>query len=595
MSYIRINKIKDLACKAEIFLEEDSNKIKYLIASQIDKAREIELVINRIDFGYHKNFIIFGLRNLALINEIYKRKTPFSTITIIEITEDDTQSIDVEGEESQIVFLSDPMVSLIIGCEDTIGRQFDKAYGNILKTYNLRNLEIISMPYIKSMYPKEFNDTLDMIFQKLYTSISSYGNDVEDILIGMDNYINNWSHIFRGLDCKSFNQAYKGKPAIIVGAGPSLDKNVELLKNAKGKALIFSVDGALNTLRDKDIIPDVISSIERIQLTTNFYKNTEIPEDTIYVGPNVILGSVLNKFNKIIFTGRKGDGLFCKFNESIGFTNLDVGINVAHVLLSFARYLGCYPIVFMGLDLAYTNGVTHTKKFSEYFDKEIMDNYKKDTVYVKGLNGEALETSENFMNTKVWIESFISSDSEGLYINATEGGAKIIGALNLKLSEVISTYCTGDDLTKLSSIYDNVKKDEVYNEEFLTEKALNFFNELSNYFEEIIKTSQVFYDKLYGSKKMGRVDLMENQRMKMDNILDQNKAGRFILQSITISYNRDIHSYPMRLEKEDEKKMFERSLGYYKTVKNVSEKVIESIDIYKIVLQTHLERIKSEG
>ncbi len=65
---------------------------------------------------------------------------------------------------------------------------------------------------------------------------------MEDILVGMDNYLDNWSHTFRGTDISHFKDIYKGKPAIIVGAGPSLDKNKRYLKKVKGKALILCVD-----------------------------------------------------------------------------------------------------------------------------------------------------------------------------------------------------------------------------------------------------------------------------------------------------------------------------------------------------------------
>ncbi len=591
MGQIKLSRMQDLVWNIDTSNSANTTSDSdYLIASHIDRAKELELVVSKIDFKYHKNFIIFGMKNLDLISEIYKRKTPFSTMTIIEITEPDTQSFYLDGDENQIIYLEDRRVNLIIGCENQLGRQLDIAFNDILKLYNLRHTEIIAMPYVKSKYPKELENVLEMIFEKLHTSVNAFGNDVEDILIGMDNYVNNWKHIFRGLDCKYFENEYKGKPAIIVGAGPSLDKNIDFLKDAKGKALIFSVDGAMNTLMDKGIIPDVVSSIERVELTANFYKKKEIPEEVIYVGPNVVLGSILDKFKKIIFTGRSGDAFFHRLNDSIGFSNLNVGINVSNVLISFARHLGCSPVIFMGLDLAYTDGKTHTKKFSDNFDEKFMNNYRNNIVYVKGQNGEMLESFEHFMHTKSWIESMIAGDKKGLFINSTEGGANIEGAENLKLSDVISTYCV-EEIPKLQAIYDKFKKDNVYEEGTITNSALEFFNELKDYYQNLIKEAGLYYDKLFGSKKFGRVEFMEKQRMLMDEVLSINLAGRFILQSITIAYNRDIHSLPMMLEKEDEKEMYEINLKYYKTLKAVSEKVLESVEVYISILESYIDKV----
>lgn len=589
MSYIKLSKMKELVWGVETHRGTREDDSKYLIKSQVSKTKEIDLVLNKIDFGYHKNFIIFGLKNIELLAEIYRRKTQFSTMIIIEITKNDEQEFCFEGEKNQLALLEDPRVSLIIGSEAELGRQLDIALKDMLKIYNIRNTEIISMPYVKSMYPNEFENVLKTIFQKIQTSLHSFGNDVEDILIGMDNYVNNWKYIFEGLDCKHFENEYKGKPAIIVGAGPSLDKNIDFLSRAKEKALIFSVDGAMNTLLNKDIIPDVVSSIERVNLTARFYEKNEIPQDIIYVGPNVVMGSILERFSRIVFTGRVGDGFFRDLNQSIGFSNLEVGINVSTVLIAFARHLGCFPIIFMGLDLAYTNGRTHTEKFAENFDESFMNNYKKNIVYVKGQNGEMLESFEHFMHTKSCIESMIARDKEGFFINATEGGANIDGAVNLKLTDAIDKYCTDRDISSLKSIYDNVKKEEIIDKVSITIRAIKFFDELKKYLEILCKRSEENYIELLGSKKVGRVLLMEKQRRLFEDILNENVAGRFIIQPVIINFNRDIHSFPMRLERQDEDRMFDRTISHYKTLQDVIKKVNESIELYIEVLKSHIK------
>lgn len=594
MGYIKLEKMKELVWRVEAYNGKRDDGFKYLYKSQIDTTNEINLVINRIDFRYHKNFIIFGLRNIDLITEIYKRKTPFSTMVIIEIIDSGTQEIYFNGQEKALAFLKDPKVNLVIGCEDELRRQLDVAFRDMLKMFNIRNTEIISMPYVKSMFPKEFENVLDTLFEKLNTYVHTFGNDVEDILIGMDNYINNWKHVFKGIDCKYFENKYKGKPAIIVGAGPSLDKNIDFLSRAKGKALILSVDGAMATLLSKDIIPDIVSSVERIKLTAKFYENKEIPQDIIYVGPNVVMGSILEKFSRIIFTGRVGDGFFRSLNESIGFSNLEIGINVSTVLIAFARYLGCYPVIFMGLDLAYTNGKTHTEKFSENFDKSVMDNYRRNTVFVKGQNGEMLEASEHFMHTKSYIESMIARDKKGLFINATEGGAKIVGAENLRLVDAIDTYCIEEMGTSLKSIYDEAKNREAIDMVSITERAIKFFDELKEYFKILFKMAEENYNELLGSKKFGRVLLMEKQRRAFEDILSKNVAGRFIIQPVVINFNRDIHSFPMILDKQDEQRMLERTLSHYKTLQEVINKVNESINIYIDVLKSHIKKNNME-
>ena len=46
-------------------------------------------------------------------------------------------------------------------------------------------------------------------------------------------------------------------PAILVSAGPSLDKNISELKKAQGKAFIVVVDAALRTVLRAGVRPDL--------------------------------------------------------------------------------------------------------------------------------------------------------------------------------------------------------------------------------------------------------------------------------------------------------------------------------------------------
>lgn len=596
MGVFMLKKVRDRVWEIEEGCNGDIQASKYLISSQIDKENEMKAILDRIDFKYHRNFIIFGIRNVELLSEIYKRKTNFSTMTIIEIWKNEEEHINFECDENRIDFLLDTKtVDIVIGSGKELLRQLDSVLGQTLKLYNLRNIEIISMPYIKSTLPDELEETKIAIFERLHAFVKGFGNSVEDILQGTDNYLNNWKHVFRGIDYSVFLKKYNNVPAVIVGAGPSLEKNIEHLKQVKGNAIIMCVDAALDTLINAGIIPDIVASIERTEITTKFYKREVIPEDIIYLGPNVIPGSILERFDRIIFTGRKGDGLFNCFNEFLGFNNLSIGANVSHILIAFAQYLGCNPIIFVGLDLAYSEGKTHTKLVMQNLDEKDINNVyknKESIVYVKGQNGEMLETFEFFMYAKTWIEMQISKQEDIKFINATEGGANIEGAQNLKLKDAINEYCSNVEIIPIKEIYDNLFCDYNLNKIEITSKALEFFNALENYFKHISKTSRGYYNKI--SKDKNNVKNMEKYRFEMDDILMENHAGRFILQSIFISFHRDIHSFPMVINKEDEKKMQERSKEYYDTLYKVSKKVNETIKIYKKILNNWLRIFQKE-
>ena len=374
-----------------------------------------------------------------------------------------------------------------------------------------------------------------------------------------------------------------------------MDKNIQHLKKAKGKALILCVDAALNSLLNAGIVPDLVASIERLELTAKFYDRESIPNEMVFVGPNVVKDFVLNKFERIIFTGRAGDALIRDFGGYIGFNNLDIGGNVSNILVAFAEHLGCNPITFVGLDLAYTGGRTHTTGVSEALGEENMGGYtkKEAIVYVKGQNGEMLETLEFFMHAKNWIEMNVARNSQHLFINATEGGAIIEGVQNQKLIDVINRYCL-EDLSPFNNIYDNLKNSIIIDKIGTTQKALNYVKEVDKYLRRTSKKATEYLNKIKTHQGAGLVNLMEKQRGEMQAALDKNTSGRFILQSIIISYNRDIHSFPMYLSKEDEKRMLERSIEFYDTIKKVCIRVSEDFKAYKMILDRYLEICQKE-
>ncbi len=597
MGDFKLKKLHNLVWEIEESKNIDTQNSRYLFNSQIDKEKEIEMIMDRIDFNYHKNFIVFGIKNIDLLAEIYKRKTPFSTMIVIEICDSPNEDLYISCDKEKLAFLFDrKTVNLTIGTHTELVKQLDGVLGETIKLYNLRNIEIISMPYVKAAYPVEIRNITTTIFERLYTLITSFGNSVEDILVGTDNYLNNWKHVFRGLDYCCFEGMYKNKPAIIVGAGPSLDNNIQHLREVKGKALILCVDAALDSLLDKGIVPDVVASIERTTVITKFYKRDIIPDSIVYLGPNVIPGCVLERFERIIFTGRKGDAVVRDLNNYIGFNNLDIGGNVSSILIAFAQFLGCNPIIFVGLDLAYTNGRTHTAQVVDNLEESISNLYKdkESIVYVKGQNGELLETFEFFMYTKNWIEIQISKNTGLKFINATEGGANIEGAENKKLSEVISEYCVTEELIPINDNYDNLFNEYHVNKADITKKAKEYFVSIEKYFNKIAKEAKNSYNKISKITGSGLVPIMEEQRSSMQAELDKNFAGRFLLQSIVISFNRDIHSFPMYLNKEDENRMLQRSKQYYDTLNKVSKKINESLKIYKSILDSYLIKFNNE-
>lgn len=230
-------------------------------------------------------------------------------------------------------------------------------------------------------------------------------------------------------------QKFKGLPVIIVSTGPSLDLNIEYLKRAKDKALIFAVGSSLRPLLLRGIIPDLFIIIDPNPATRyqiEGFENMEIP--MIYLASAYASTVSAYKGPKIIACNKK-DQLRGEKEEYI----VDPGGSVATAALDIAIKMGFDIIILVGQDLAFTNGRNHAQYGTQM---DINTKELKNMRRVIGQNGEILYTTLGLLSYKYWIERRIERENR-IFINATEGGAFIDGMKHMKLKDVITHYLKG--------------------------------------------------------------------------------------------------------------------------------------------------------
>lgn len=184
------------------------------------------------------------------------------------------------------------------------------------------------------------------------------GNSIEDSLLGFNQTMSNISCLLRSKDVSHLKNTFANKPAIIVSAGPSLNKNIAKLKDMKNKAIVIAVDTIASRLCNEGIIPDFICSVEReVETYTYFYENKQYPSETTLVGPMVLYPPIFEEFKgDIILPMREHVGEFNwirKVFDIHGENYIETGNSCAHVAFGFAKHIGASPIVLVGQDLAF--------------------------------------------------------------------------------------------------------------------------------------------------------------------------------------------------------------------------------------------------
>jgi len=244
---------------------------------------------------------------------------------------------------------------------------------------------------------------------------------------------------------ESLKDRFAGVPAFIVAGGPSLDKNIHLLPEVKGRALLIAVDTVLPALLRQGVEPDFVTSIDPQELT--FEKFAAVIPSVRDVSL-ICSAAVAPKVPKV-FPAARVFWIFAAkpmerwLNTLLGGTILTGGAGtVAHLNLLSAVILGCSPIVFVGQDLAFSSSHSHARHTfltDQKMAREAMQG-EQNSLWVDGVNGGKVRTNRAFFGDKEYFERIIS-ENPSHYINATEGGAHILGTEVMALSEVIARYC----------------------------------------------------------------------------------------------------------------------------------------------------------
>ncbi|HWE93830.1 MAG TPA: 6-hydroxymethylpterin diphosphokinase MptE-like protein [Tepidisphaeraceae bacterium] len=248
---------------------------------------------------------------------------------------------------------------------------------------------------------------------------------------------------------------YRGEPAIIVSAGPSLRKNKHLLKDLQSRALIIAVQTTLQPLLEMGIEPDFVTSLDYHEICTRFFEKLPPTLRTEMVAEP--------KANAAIFSMNPGpvsilgnpfaEGLLREMR--LDKTQLPSGATVAHLAYYLAEHLGCDPIMFVGQDLGFSDGLCYTPgtsyedvwrpELSRFCTVEMKqwDQIVRERFILRRVpdyEGRPMYTEERlFTYLQQFERDFLKTRTR--IIDASEGGAAKRGATPMKLADAAEKYC----------------------------------------------------------------------------------------------------------------------------------------------------------
>lgn len=440
------NVFVEMAADGERILGIERENRKWYLNSRYDTAFAAAVYAGRYQVRAYGTYFVFGFSDGRHVREFLKKCDDTNHIVIcepsVEVFEECCEQFDVSDilEDKRVRFYIPDVTDSI---EDIMKKNLQ--YSDFTFT------EFCILPGYDILFHEECEEFQNLIIERLRDEAVKKGTSLSFQRVIPRNTLYNMKHTIRTRNIGQIREALEGYPledipAVIVCAGPSLDKNIQELKKIQGKALIIVVDAALRAVMRAGIHPDLVCTVDP-NPPERFFTDLDLRGLT-WCCENASKPEIIRKYGeRVYYFGYFEKGWNQTISEMLGygFPVLPTGGSVSSIAFAMALYFGFRKIVFMGQDLAFTGGKSHTSGIEGALGDN--DKYIKSRclMEVEGIDGTMLQTDFQMWYYKQWFEKAIRDGGDRMrVIDATEGGAKIEGTENMKMSEVVAGECPAE-------------------------------------------------------------------------------------------------------------------------------------------------------
>lgn len=583
-----------------IIVENDNSREKTTLDTIIQKAgeEEIEVVIDERATGEKIIKVLKEEREYCL-NSVYGGELAecwcsqcdlkgYGTVVVLfGIANGEYIEKIKEKNNDAVIILYEPSYSILYAAIECMGiENFDKKTENIFlcmgkdglsKLYNtmetmvgyenMKSIRMMVSPNYELIMKKECEEFKEICNQRLVNimvdknTMELFREEfIQNITDNIPDYIYQYGlgdlkDSFEDIDLKNI-------PAIIVAAGPSLDKNIRELKNAKGKAFIIAVDTALKSLAKENIVPDIAVTVDphkpvalfdnekinNVPLVYSLGANAKIKQ--VHKGMRIYQNSMSSILDSFIF----------RYEKKV--MRLSTGGSVANDAFSLAQSLGFKTIICIGLDLAYPDNKRHTDNAYGKDKNNHINTEKKSYPEVEDIYGNMVKTEENMNVYRQWFERAVISFPDIKVIDATEGGAKKSGMEILTLKEAIERECKNSENVDFSKLLAATKPYFTDEERQTIKEYLNNISSEMDRVRERIKKGLAAYEKLDEFNRKHKYTGKEFQK-NMDMIADINNW---------LTLDKDIEYLQLYVAEDDYKvkeNLYEEKENVYEDIKHM--------------------------
>lgn len=316
-------------------------------------------------------------------------------------------------------------------------------------------IQFIVSPYARRCQAALHSATRDLLMDFISYSRMQMVTLLKNSRTTVRNVTANLTHYLRSPGIEALKDRARGCPAIVVSAGPSLARNLDVLRGLRNNAVIIAVQTIYKLLSDLGVPPHFVTSLDYHAVSAEYFLGVSPDTGTVLVAEPKAAPDVLD-----IFTGRRVvlhheiyDALLQGAGPQHG--GLRAGSTVAHLSYYLAVHLGCDPIILVGQDLAYSEGLYYLPgtpiertwqveagRFNtmEMRQLERLARFRPILRRIRDIHGRATYTDDLLFSYLEQFEAEFARTSARV-IQASEGGAPLRGARIMSLRAAADEFC----------------------------------------------------------------------------------------------------------------------------------------------------------
>lgn len=551
---------------------------EYRLNSLYRPGEEARRWVEQYNFYNHQTIIsMFGLGNGIFANTILKKMKEEDTLLIYEPSINIFSYVLEHYDLSSIIQNAKVHIYIKGVNED----KFTISLKNKLNIANYRNLLYCYHPQYDLMYLKEYEEYLKAVMESQQHMRANINTGIYFSQRYIENSLKNLKFLHDSISLQDLKEHIPTHvPALVIAAGPSVEKNIENLKQAKGKAVLFAVDRILDYLLDSGVVPDFVVSIDPKKDIKYFTERIDVKVPLICYGESNYEILKQHCGMKVMGVNKKFTGeIYRRAGKMV--PNLHPAGSVAIVAYNACVVLGFTKIILVGQDLAYDGDRSHG-------GNSVEDNQFKRDILVEGIDGEMVKSRSDW---KIFIETYkdlIALSPSVEVIDAKLKGGKIPGTINMELKDAIEKYCTEEigldreNIEKIVGFTDEEWK-SVY--EYITQSPKELVEIKKNADRGIAICKELL--SLYGKKNIDsyKIDKGMKKLKNINTLLSENPIYNLLDMNVIAIVTEEL-SEVYRFsgnKKENEKTVIEKSQRVYeatiKSIEYVSPLIEEAINV----------------